>query len=184
MSLDRGGRRRKRIALHRKQGEALMLRERGLSFDEIAAELHRPRTTVFRWITDAIDRLTDVPAAALLKLELRKLDRVQRGVYQKACQGDIQAGYLYLTLANQRARLLGLYPPPNQNIAFIAANSSERPPIEITFVTPTGRHAIDDEHRDVTPPPKPDYSLKALEPPKETPFQWPPPMPGPRSWMK
>ena len=41
----------RRIALHRKQGEALTLRERGLSFDEIAADLHRPRTTVFRWIT-------------------------------------------------------------------------------------------------------------------------------------
>ena len=178
----------RRIALHRKQGEALTLRERGLSFDEIAAELHRPRTAVFRWITEAIDRLTDVPAAAVLKLELRKLDKVQAAVYPKALQGDVQAVYAYLTLANQRARLLGLYPPPNQNIAFIAANNSERPPIAIEFVTPAKRDPFNDEPRDATPAPyegaKPDYSRPALEPPKEAPFRWPGSKPRSTDWMK
>jgi hypothetical protein len=177
------------VALHRKQGEALTLREQGLSFDEIAAELHRPMPTVYRWVVEAMDRLTDVPAANVLKLELRKLDRVQRGVYPKACQGDVQAVYAYLTLANQRARLLGLYPPPNTNVAFIAANNGERPPIQIEFVTPSGRRTLEDEPpRDVSPAPyadaKPDLSKPALPKPTQQPFVWPPPTPGPKDWMR
>ena len=167
------------------------MREQGLSFDEIAAELHRPMPTVYRWVVEAMDRLTDVPAANVLKLELRKLDRVQRGVYPKACLGDVQAVYAYLTLANQRARLLGLYPPPNQNIAFVAANNSERPPIQIEFITPTGRHTLDDElpPRDVTPPApyegaKADLSRPALPKPSQEPFRWPNSKPGSTDWMK
>jgi hypothetical protein len=90
-------------------------------------------------------------------------------------QGDVQAGYLYLTLANQRARLLGLYPPPNQNIAFIAANSSGQPrePISIEFITLTKKRDPFDEPRNVTSAPyegaKADLSRPALPAPTEQP---------------
>src|SRR6478736_1446423 len=47
----------RRVALRKNQAAALELRRTGYSFDEIAAHMKRPRATVHRRITDALEEV-------------------------------------------------------------------------------------------------------------------------------
>jgi hypothetical protein len=54
--------------------EALNLRERGYTYEQISRHMKRPMMTVHRWVSDAIDEIVQEPAARVLKLELQRLD--------------------------------------------------------------------------------------------------------------
>jgi hypothetical protein len=170
-------------------------------------------STVYRWVMAAMDRITAEPARRVLDLELRRLDTLQSAIYANAIEGNLSAQAMYLRIADQRARLLGLYPKePQVNFNLPAGDQPDF--LQINFVTPSRK-----EPADVTPEPpspyqdaKPDYDRPAIEGPRprrtdygvivEAPRQqrpeWPSyesqvgearpsvfrPPPGKRSWMK
>jgi hypothetical protein len=144
-----------RIALREKQAEALQYRRQGYSVDEIAKEMKRPPTTVYRWLSDAIERITFEPAQAVLKLELQRLDEVQSGIYNDAVGGHLPALYAYLALLDRRAKLLGLYPregQPQQMLVNIAGDGEKQTKIIVQFEA--GLSEPDEPvPRDVTPRP-------------------------------
>jgi hypothetical protein len=76
--------------LRKNQTEALELRRGGHSFDEIAAQMKRPRATVHRWVTDALEEMIQEPAQAVLKLELQPLDAYLAAYHAAAVEGDLQ----------------------------------------------------------------------------------------------
>jgi hypothetical protein len=131
----------------------------------------------------AMDRITAEPARRVLDLELRRLDTLQSAIYANAIEGDLSAQAMYLRIADQRAKLLGLYPKePTVNLNPPASEPLEG--LRIEFVVP-GRKE-EPPPVDVTPRGPPDYSVKALEPPPrrvETPFGVVE-RPRPKDWMK
>ena len=56
----------------------------------------------------AMDRITAEPARRVLDLELRRLDTLQSAIYANAVGGDLSAQAMYLRIADQPAKLLGL----------------------------------------------------------------------------
>ena len=60
--------------MRKNMAEALNLRERGYTYEQISRHMKRPMMTVHRWVSDAIDEIVQEPAARVLKLELQRLD--------------------------------------------------------------------------------------------------------------
>ena len=174
----------KRIALRRRQSEALRFREQGYNYEQIAKHMRTNPSTVYRWVVAAMDRITAEPAKRVLELELRRLDQLQTTIYADALQGDLRAQQMYLRIADQRARLLGLYPKEPQVHFDLPASDQPETTLLINFVVPSRKE--EPPPVDVTPQGPPDYSVKALErPPRrvETPFGIVE-RPGPKDWMK
>jgi transposase-like protein len=180
----------KRIALRRRQSEALRLREQGYNYEQIAKHMKTNPSTVYRWVIAAMDRITAEPARRVLDLELRRLDTLQCAIYANAVEGDLSAQAMYLRIADQRARLLGLYPRDGQpSVLLNLGRDGEpvQPSIAVSFVLPSPK--AEQPPVDVTPQAPqgpPDYSRPALPKPPErqqTPFGIVE-RPGPRDWMK
>jgi hypothetical protein len=70
----------KRIALRRRQSEALRFREQGYNYEQIAKHM-RTNPSTYRWVVAAMDRFTAEPAKRVLELELRRLDQLQTAIY-------------------------------------------------------------------------------------------------------
>jgi hypothetical protein len=145
----------RRVALRKNQTVALELRRNGYSFDEIAVRMKRPRATVHRWITDALEEMVQEPAQAVLKLELQRLDAYLAAYHANAIEGDIPATEIALKIIEKRCRLLGLFPKEGQHspaLAMKLGSTDDAPRIEIEFVLPDPRPALNEAPlRDVTP---------------------------------
>ena len=94
---------------------------------------------------------------------------------------------MYLRIADQRGRLLGLYPRDGQQQVMLNVDGGGEPTIRVAFVLPPKRdEASSAAPIDVTSKMEPDYSLKALPKPpprRVTPFGlWE--KPDPEGWMK
>jgi hypothetical protein len=103
--------------------EALNLRTRGLSYEEIAEAMSCSRTAAHRYVTKAVDALETPVAERVLRLELRRLDRLYRaaeagvdgseterdGVLMR--EGAPQFISAALGVMARRAKLLGLDAP-------------------------------------------------------------------------
>src|SRR6516225_10180111 len=175
----------KRIALYRRQSEALRLREQGYNYEQIAKRMKTNPSTVYRWVMAAMDRITAEPARRVLDLELRRLDALQSAIYANAIEGDLSAQAMYLRIADQRAKLLGLYPKePQVNFNLPAGDQPDF--LQINFVVPSRKE--EPPPVDVTPQGPPDYSRPALSPPperKRRPLGWlEEKPPGKADWMK
>jgi hypothetical protein len=111
----------RKIRLREKQAEALEMRKAGLDFKNIARAMKTSMTTVFRWVTEEMDRVAREPAKMLLQMELERLDRLQAGIYARAARGDLAAIVAVLRIMDQRAKLLGWYPErPDFNLSLAA----------------------------------------------------------------
>jgi transposase-like protein len=177
----------KRIALRHRQSDALRFREQGYNYEQIAKHMKTNPSTVYRWVMAAMDRITAEPARRVLDLELRRLDTLQSAIYANAIEGDLSAQAMYLRIADQRAKLLGLYPKEPQ-VHFNPRAGDQPEMLQINFVVPSRNEGPPPV--DVTPQPQPDYSRPALPPPPERqrgPLGWldearnPP---KPTDWMK
>jgi hypothetical protein len=100
-------------------------------------------------------------AAEVLRTELRRLDALFSAYYDNGVSGDMPAASMALRVADQRAKLLGLYPKDGQQqtlgVTVKSGDAAAPDAIEIQFVFP-GPRSLDDEllehrpQRDVTPP--------------------------------
>lgn len=89
--------------------EALRLRIAGFSYDDIAKRSgYRNRSGAFKAVERALAAGAETDGVAL---EISRLDVLQRGVFQRAMQGDVQAALAVVKIIDQRSKLAGLYKP-------------------------------------------------------------------------
>jgi hypothetical protein len=77
--------------LRRLRAEALNLREQGYDYASIARHMKRPMTTVYRWVTDAIEAIVQEPAQNVLGLESARLHAYLAAYHANAVEGDLPA---------------------------------------------------------------------------------------------
>jgi hypothetical protein len=92
--------------------KALLLRKAGLPYPEIANELgfNSPQAA-FGAVKRALKKTLQEPSEELRKLELERLDAIFNPQYEQAKGGDSRAAEVALKVLDQRAKMLGLYPP-------------------------------------------------------------------------
>src|SRR5699024_726285 len=110
-TIDRMGNRTSphRIAAAKRQARAIELRQQGMTYDQIAVEVgYSCRGSAQRAVVKALDHVTREPAKELLGIELERLDNLQRGVWDRAIDGDLKALDAVLRIMTHRAKLLRL----------------------------------------------------------------------------
>jgi hypothetical protein len=157
----------KLIALRKKQSTCLTLRAQGYNYAQIAEHMKRPVNTIYRWVSESMDRLVKEPAEQVLRLELARLDDMQSAIFQDAHNGDLSAIAMVLRLQDQRCRLLGLYPKdgtPSVLLNVGAEGEATEKTIAVSFILPSKQP---EAPIDLTPSDPVDYRQPRLEPPPE-----------------
>jgi hypothetical protein len=100
----------KRVALAERRALVLGLRRQGYTFHAIARHIGGVSVaTCYRDIVESIAAITREPARELMRLELLRLDEMQRAIYGDAIAGKPAAINACLAITDRRAKLLGLY---------------------------------------------------------------------------
>lgn len=119
------------IAQAERIAKALDLRRQGCSFGEIAKELGwRTRQAAFEAVSRALADTVAEPAEDVRKLELMRLDRLERLLWPRAEAGDPKAVTGLLKVQERRAKLLGLDAPTK----LANADGSNIGPTEIRII--------------------------------------------------
>lgn len=99
----------RRITATEKQTKALELRKSGHTYQEIADELgYATRDSAHKSVAAALDKTLREPADGVRELELSRLDRMWKGLFEKANDGDPKSIEVALKIMDRRARLTGL----------------------------------------------------------------------------
>ena len=102
----------RRLEAIEKQRQALELRLGGATLSEIARLLgYASASGAVKAIDSAIMRTLEEPADKVRKLELRRLDRLLLGIWDRAIRGDDKAIIRVLNIMDRRAKYLGLDAP-------------------------------------------------------------------------
>ena len=88
--------------------KALQLKEQGATFDQIGHTLGISTTRAYNDVQDALKEITREPAEDVLKVELRRIDRLWQVAYQKAMKGDLKSMDRAISLIDRRIKLHGL----------------------------------------------------------------------------
>lgn len=91
--------------------EALRLRSQGLSYREIAGRLGVDTSTAYRRTQRALAAVPVEDVETHRALELDRLDALQRAVWDKALDGNLNALDRVLAIMTRRSKLLGLDAP-------------------------------------------------------------------------
>ncbi|MBV6758366.1 helix-turn-helix domain-containing protein [Rhodococcus opacus] len=98
------------------QDEALRLRRQGWSYAKIGDQLGKDRSTVNRYVQDALREITKDGAEDVLNTMVSRFDEILEGHYLLAAAGDKDAAGVVLKIEDRRARLFGLYQLAEQRI--------------------------------------------------------------------
>jgi len=90
-----------------KIARALDLRCKGYAYSEIGTEMGIEASEAFRLVDEALTQVSRRSLKMVRKLELARLDEMQRGVYEKAASGDLRAIKFYLKISERRGLLAG-----------------------------------------------------------------------------
>ena len=91
---------------------ALALRKAGLTYPEIAKELgFNSQQAAYGAVKRALKKTLQEPSEAVRTLELERLDAILHPQYEQALGGDSRSAEVALKVLDQRAKMLGLYPP-------------------------------------------------------------------------
>jgi hypothetical protein len=133
----------RRIIRRKRIDEAIGYRLSGYGFAAIGKQMGISLSTAHSYITEGLDLIPAENARQLMRLELEKLDAIQAAFFGPATEGDMHAAALCLKIADQRARLTGLYPKENgPSLLAITAQDSgdgQRPLFQIEFIMPTAK---------------------------------------------
>ena len=103
---------KKSITAAQRQAYAMELRLSGASLEEIRDVLgYRGASGVHRAIKAGLDRMLQEPADELRKLEVRRLDKMLKGIWADAVSGKEFKIDRALKIMDRRAKLLGLDAP-------------------------------------------------------------------------
>lgn len=91
-----------------RMAKALQLKEQGATFDQIGHTLGISTTRAYNDVQDALKEITREPAEDVLKVELRRIDRLWQVAYQKAMKGDLKSMDRAISLIDRRIKLHGL----------------------------------------------------------------------------
>lgn len=91
-----------------RMAKALQLKEQGATFDQIGRTLGISTTRAYHDVQDALKEITREPAEDVLKVELRRIDRLWQVAYQKAMKGDLKSMDRAISLLDRRIKLHGL----------------------------------------------------------------------------
>lgn len=91
-----------------RMAKALQLKEQGATFDQIGRTLGISTTRAYNDVQDALKEITREPAEDVLKVELRRIDRLWQVAYQKAMKGDLKSMDRAISLIDRRIKLHGL----------------------------------------------------------------------------
>ena len=108
-----------RVRARVREEQALALRAEGLSYQKIGDRMGVARATAYKWVNRALDRLLErLPeeAARVRRLELERLDAMQRALWDQAMGGDVKAINTILRIMERRAKLLALDAPERQDL--------------------------------------------------------------------
>ena len=107
-----------------KAAKALDARILGYTYEQIAEQVgYNSHQAAAKAIGSALKRLEKEPAEEVRKLELRRLDLMQRRLAARVTEGDEKAHDRWLAIMAHRARLLGLAAPVKAEIvADVKAN--------------------------------------------------------------
>jgi len=100
-------------------GEALTLRIKGLSFEDIGAKLGIARSTAHGYVIEALEQRAAEnaeKAAELRELESERMDAAIKSIYPKVEKGDLAAIDRLVRLADRRARFYGLDAPKRHHV--------------------------------------------------------------------
>jgi hypothetical protein len=127
----------RRLAILAKQMQALEYRKMGFTYQMIADELgYKTAQGASAAIMTAIELTIKEPAAAVLALELERLDALMANPYQAALNGDLMALNSVLAIMNRRARYLGLDAPAKTATTAVIETIGNKPFIEATVSLP------------------------------------------------
>lgn len=104
----KGERFKKKLDKAERTKRALELRAMSYEFGEIAEDLGISRTAAFNLVDGALKALPMEAAKELQRLEVLRLDKMLRGLADKANAGDLQAVDRAVRIQERRAALLGL----------------------------------------------------------------------------
>jgi hypothetical protein len=160
--------------------EALGYREQGYSFAQIAGHMKCSQSVVHTWIVQLLQEVPTENVKEVRRLELARLDQMHSAHYEHATEGDIAATAMCLRIADQRAKLLGLYPKEGTQVLIAPPGGGEKAAnstVNVVFVLPgngSGRALSQEAMAEVVPEPvkydpAPPGQL-ALPKPSERPF--------------
>lgn len=94
------------------------MRAQGWDLVSIGAALDPPVSyqRVAALIKQALERTVAQSVGEMRELEGVRLDQLQVGHYEKACDGDVYAGGMVLGILKQRAALFGLNVQPSEGV--------------------------------------------------------------------
>jgi predicted membrane chloride channel (bestrophin family) len=102
----------RRLRAFERQLDALALRSRGLTYQQIGEALgYRDRSGAFLAVQGALKRVARTPAKDAFTLDIERLNELTRAMLPLALGGDLRAISAVLAVMEQRAALLGLDHP-------------------------------------------------------------------------
>lgn len=105
------------LAAIERSRQALELRKAGVTYPEIAHQLGYSRASgALAAVDSAIRRMLEEPAAAVLKLELARLDKMLFALWPEVLRGSPQHVAAALRVMDRRAKYLGLDAPTKIDI--------------------------------------------------------------------
>lgn len=104
------GRHRNRALAAERRRRAVELALRGTTYEQIAAALgYANRGTVYRIVKNALADREVESIDELRRVEVDRLDAIQRSVWDRALGGDREALKIVLAVIDRRCRIQGLY---------------------------------------------------------------------------
>lgn len=98
-----------------RMNEALDYRTTGMSYREIATEMHISVNTAYTYVQDALQEVSRENAEQVLTLELKRYDDMLSIAYQQVVSGDLAAMDRALTIMSRIERLHGVEAPKAQD---------------------------------------------------------------------
>ena len=115
---------------------ALELRESGMSYVKIAKQIQRSSRTAYKYVQSALDLVIKEPAEKVLKLEIKRLDRLLEAVWLKAEMGDPDSVRTAIKIMERRAKYQGLDAPEKHVVANFNRNVDDERFIETIISDP------------------------------------------------
>jgi hypothetical protein len=106
------GQHRNRALASARKSRAIELKLQGLTYQQVADELgYANKGTVHRLVREALDAQQAQGVERLREVEVRRLDALQRGLWDRAMSGDVDAVHACLRIIQERIKVLGLAEP-------------------------------------------------------------------------
>lgn len=102
---------RERANVLEREAKAVALKAAGATYAEVGRVLGTDRSNAAKIVRRALEREHSEAVALMRQVEGERLDRLQRGLWLQATQGDVQAAMGVLRVMERRARLFGLDAP-------------------------------------------------------------------------